>query len=411
MNEPAGLLIVGAGPAGMALLSAAHDAGTLGDLVDDGLCVVDPCPPDRVGAGRLSGYVVRSDTSGRVFTECASASMTRDDDASAALLDSCDRDGPVELTVAATLLAAAATTVMSAAAGRSGRDIFVRGRAVDVQPGPEYQTVVVETATGTEAIAARSVVLATGGSPAIPAWLQDADLSGELVHSDAVIRGQLPPRFVAARSRAPRIVVVGGSHSAFSATTTLLGLDPERLWPDAAITVMHRSPVRVTYFDVESAIAEGFAFDDDDVCPLTGRIHRFGGLRTDSADLWRRVRDGVEPRVRLTQLGPGDAGLANVVKSADLVVAATGYASSAAALLPGWSAPPRFDGHGRLVDDGDAIVPGIYGMGLGAGRRRDDSTGGEPSFKGAIDGVWFYQHVVAPAVLTQLTDRDRLVGV
>jgi hypothetical protein len=61
-----------------------------------------------------------------------------------------------------------------------------------------------------------------------------------------------------------------------------------------------------------------------------------------------------------------------------------------------------WDGDGRLVIDG-RVSPRVFGMGLGTARPRSERTGGEPAFTGSIDGVWFYQRVVAPQLLDLLT--------
>ncbi len=77
------------------------------------------------------------------------------------------------------------------------------------------------------------------------------------------------------------MLVVGGSHSAFAVTGRLLRSRVP--WGSGAIVVAHRSPVRVTYPDVESAWAQGVSVTPADVCAATGVVNRFGGLRADAA--------------------------------------------------------------------------------------------------------------------------------
>src|SRR5580692_521080 len=94
--------LVGGGPAGCALLMAAARAGTLDALLDDRLVVIDAGPAGKSGAGRLGGYLVRSDTRARVFAECAAPMLTGD--TPDGLIARCDHDEPVPLRVAAGLL-------------------------------------------------------------------------------------------------------------------------------------------------------------------------------------------------------------------------------------------------------------------------------------------------------------------
>jgi hypothetical protein len=120
---------------------------------------------------------------------------------------------------------------------------------------------------------------------------------GRLVlHSEQMLR-RSGYRLALARLTAtalPRVTIVGGSHSAFAVAGLLLRAPPR--WEFSAITVAHRSPVRVTYSDAVAVRADGVPVDPDQICAATGVVHRFGGLSADAASLYRRVRDGVEPR-------------------------------------------------------------------------------------------------------------------
>ncbi len=220
------LLVAGLGPAGTALLSAAREAGELDGWLDRGLVVVDP---DGDGSGQLGCYAVRSDTTGRVIAEVGRAALHTPTADEATLLARCDDDEPLPLRVAARLLAMAARPTLSAVA-----EALVVGAVTSVTPGPAGATVTIATAGGPRSVVARNVVIACGGRAWIPAEL--ARLGGAVVHSDSVIR-----RHVAARGH---VLVVGGSHSAFSAARVLLeGGQVDR------VTIAHRSPIRVTYAD------------------------------------------------------------------------------------------------------------------------------------------------------------------
>ena len=370
-----GLLVVGLGPAGTALLNAARAAGALDGWLARGLLVVDPAGD---GSGRLGQYAVRSDTTGRVFAEVSRDALRAPTTAEAALLARCDGDEPVPLSVAAELLVAAARPTLSAIATAR-----VAGVVTALRPAPHGTEVTIATHGGPRSVLARQVVIASGGRADVPAEV--SRLRADVVHSDAVIRRRIEGR--------GHVVIVGGSHSAFSAARVLLEQGHVE-----TVTIHHRAPVRVTYSDAAAAAADGCRFGPQDVCPATGRVFRFGGLRTDSAELYRAIRDGAETRVRLTRQ-PVDAERA---RSADLVVAATGYTQRVGSLLPPGTGGCAFDRDGALRVQG-RVVTGIFGLGLGAGRRRDAATGGEPSFTASIDGVWFYRNVVAPPLLERLS--------
>ncbi len=113
--------------------------------------------------------------------------------------------------------------------------------------------------------------------------------------------------------------------------------------------------------------------------------------------MFRAIRDGAETRVELTTTP-----VTQLVASADLVVAATGYAERVGSLLPPGGGTCTFDTDAALSQGGRQVA-GVFGLGLGSGRRRDAATGGEPSFTSTIDGVWFYRNVAAPALLERIS--------
>jgi len=132
-----------------------------------------------------------------------------------------------------------------------------------------------------------------------------------------------------------RVVIVGGSHSAFSVAWVCLnkvvlhpptkgplatkeksnvsGKDkeggaegdvqgpPPQVWQSNSISLLHRSAIQVFFSTRKEATEEQYT-DIGVVNKTTGQIHPFGGLRGDAKELWRSVRRSKEPRVRLQQL-------------------------------------------------------------------------------------------------------------
>ncbi len=198
------------------------------------------------------------------------------------------------------------------------------------------------------------------------------------------------------RSSRPRVTVVGGSHSAFSVAWRLL-----RAHDGVEVTVLHRGPLRVCYASERAAREDRFdAFAEDDVCPATGRVHRLGGLRGDGRALWRRAREGHEPRLQLAQSGaaPDDA---------ELVVAATGYR---ARTVPVFDANGRrlalraerggaaADGSCRLAHaSGEGLAP-LFVIGMASGYLPSEAGDGERSFRGSTNGAWLYRHATGARV-------------
>ncbi|MFL6099787.1 MAG: SidA/IucD/PvdA family monooxygenase [Actinomycetales bacterium] len=403
------VVVVGGGPAMLGLLTAASRE-QLDELAREGLVIVDAASRERFGAGQLGRYRVRSDTRGRVFTEyCEWLEGGFDDDLDAEtrrLMRRCSTDEPVPLTVAGRLLRQAGQRLVEALSKRPRVTILDRTELVSMAPDPDGVELSLRGNGGVRRLRASTVVLGIGGAPRFPSDVRP-DLAVD-VHSDSVLRD---PGLRALLSRLdpqrPRVAVVGGSHSAFAVAGRLLRTDLP--WTDGSIRILHRSPILMTYSDVEAARADGQSVAADDICPATGLVHRFGGLRTDAAALYRRVRSGAEPRVRLVPMSGRPADELGPPDGREQRVWATGYDSPVRSLLSvdnhrAASTPTAasWDGDGRLVVDG-RVSPRVLGMGLGTARPRTERTGGEPAFTGSIDGVWFYQRVVAPQLLELLT--------
>ena len=321
-------VLVGGGPAAAGLLAAAARTDALDALLDDGLTVISAGSPEQFGSGRLGGYLVRSDTRAAVFAETVAPLIGRGR-AAAGLLEGLGRDEPVPLAVAAGVLAEAGRHLLGRLQAHPGAIVRTTTQVAAVGIGPDSVTV---RTVGQPPLRASRVIFAVGGRPRLP----PGRLAGRrlLLHSDQVLRPDGYRRVLARlTSVPPRVTIIGGSHSAFAVAGLLLRA-PVR-WSPRAITVAHRSPVRVTYPDRAAAWADGVRAEADQVCPATGVVHRFGGLRADAADLYRRVRDGGERRVHLVPVPDTAQWPAAWAGDADVVVAATGYESAAFGLLGG----------------------------------------------------------------------------
>lgn len=92
-----------------------------------------------------------------------------------------------------------------------------------------------------------------------------------------------------------KIVIIGGSHSAFSAAWVCLN-KLTVFSTQFQIYIIHRTPVKVFYGTKREA--ERDKYYDYDAPNKCGQIHPFGGLRGDAKDLYRSVKRGEETRIR-----------------------------------------------------------------------------------------------------------------
>ena len=439
-NPVASLLIVGGGPAGTALLTAASKRGRLPDLAASGLVIAERA--DVLGQGQLGRYAITSDSTAETFL---SAVKDNPHPEIAALVDHPAGRAVghyvgalgVPLVEAGPFLRATGERLHSLVAqyGGSvltGHDVLGTKRT----GGGLWSSRLRRRSDGQEFDRlSRNVVIATGGHQPLDRLAAQrvggVSLVGEfgdkLLQSDEALALGGPQRIVDLLStkRNPKIVVIGGSTSAIATIVLLLKTHSLPLGA-GAITLLHRRPLRPFYPTPEAARAEGFTdFGPDDICPVSGFVYRLAGFRLEARDLvLRQLRvDGRTPDPRLTVhhvQGDDDAAARGYLDDAHLVIAALGYRPRALAVrdekgrsidLAAQHGRAMVDRHCRIVNaDGDAI-PGLYGIGLAAGFVPWGKLGGEASFSGQANGLWQWQNDVGAMIVDQvLGDAARAVA-
>lgn len=419
MVGDAALAVCGLGPAGSGLLVAAAREGRLDWLLDRGVVALDPRDAGGLSGG-LGRYQITANSLGKVFLECLDgpagdtllAGLGCSPEA-AALRAYAETYPP--LPVIGPFVAKVAERVARTLAAHPACRLLtgVTVDALDVRPDG---ITVRDSARSRHRV--RSAVLTLGGREftdtregllraAARAGLVGRVLAGNTVISDlAAVAGE------------PEVTVIGGSHSGWAVAARLVTAAGSR------VTLVQRRPPPIYYPSAAAAEADRYGFHPvQDVCPLSGRVHRFGGLRGPARQLALRAARGGHDRLRLvTAAGPWTpARLAERgVLPARVVVACLGYGPQLPALTRDGgplrlrtdrgALDTRTDGVTR--DSGGDAVPGLFAFGLGAGLRPSPEVGGEPSYQGRLDGVWIYQHDaggrVLRAVLDHLEAVDRL---
>lgn len=439
LETECGCVVGGAGIAGMGFLFNALKSGTLAELASDGLIVVDAS--DKPGTGTLGDYRITANSVGDVFIDCLRNPALR------------EVFEPLEYSPAYWRIRGQAQSappltdvgVLMAEASRLVLEHIVRHYRVKVWHSTTITEVIcdgdefcvrVETEGCPRTIRCHALVLNLGGRqdpqhlidnlaaqqlPLSPAAnIQSAD---RLLRMNAV---QLREVFATALACDGRISVVGGSHSAFSTLENLA--DALEFAGLRELTLIHRSPIRLFYENAEQAAAAGYNYDPlRDVCPVSGRINRSGGLRYRALDIGREAlksgrigKTGVLVRMLQTEGGkPGDFELARAaLAESSVVVQCTGYQPRLPVLSHGDGRPIVLleskggldsDACGCPIDRSGRRLHGLHLFGLGAGLGVDPLLGSEPSFDGRIYGVWQFHHdasrVVIDAVLARLASR------
>ncbi|MGW2842954.1 FAD-dependent oxidoreductase [Streptomyces sp. NPDC001493] len=413
-----GFVFCGGGPAALGPIVTASRSGRLDALLDRGIALVEPGP---IGPGGLAHYRISANSLGGPFMECLDGleagtplAALRDLPVTRRLRALADEHPP--LSVVAPFLARLGEVVAGLLEAHP-RCAVVRQKVTGIDLCEDG--VRVSTDDGRELTAQRTVI-ATGGRPR--ADFAKAEIVPGLSlapHQDRVRHSE---SFVDTRKddtgASGKVVVVGGSHSAWSVVHLLLPAADE-------ITVIHRTGLRLFYDSADRAGADGYVFDPVlDVCPMNGRVNRYGGLRGRAHELARAALrlPGSDPLpVRLVQVDTPAArdAAAQALAEADTIVMANGFEADLPPIhyadgMPFTAATGPtgtvVNDRGHLVDARGTAYPQLVAYGLGAGLAPSQEVGGEPSYTRRADGVWLYQHDIGEVVLDDLLNQVTTEG-
>ncbi len=300
-----GYAVAGFGPAGCGFLLHAIKTNAIEQLVDDGLIVIDRA--STPGPGKVGDYQLTGNSLSRAFLDCV------DDPALSWLFDDLCRTHPSikrlralefqapPLDIVGDFLTAVAKRTMEHLVKEHGVPVLLETEIDLMQhhvSGGYTLTLRNRQTEKTFTISAKNVIAALGGQQARKVVEATEILPGvvlgqstdHLMVSDAFL--MMPDEAVRAAipmsEGSADIVVVGGSHSAISTIDRLTqALAPVGL---KRLTMLHASPLRLYYDTAAEAKADNYPFlDPDDICPMTGRVNRFGGLRYRSLDVAKSI--------------------------------------------------------------------------------------------------------------------------
>jgi len=434
-------LIFGAGPGGTGPLVWAAQIGALKSWLSAGVMVVDR--GDAIG-GAIGDYIINSDTLGGVYLEFLGSRSAREvfeplvDDPTTRELERMRHEYP-PLSAVGRYFERFGTALAQFLADSDGAEFVPRTsvRTLSYRPDGTLTAEIAEASGNTTNVTAKSVIMALGGRhdwvpPRNREILPGVSLADcpvdKVMPSGLLFTAEGRQRAAALIGAAPsrRVVILGGSHSAFSAAVVMTAQMPEVTFGPGDIRILLRREPPVFYENREAAETDGYPVSSADICPRTLRVNRLGGLRSDGRDLWRRLkrRQGTEPedRVVLTALHESvlpPAILRQYLDDAALIVTAFGYR---ARTVPVFDADGRrialsadrggsaVDPDARVFDAGGKPLANLFGIGLGTNYRPLASMGGEASFTGQLNSLWLYQNDVGRVVYQGIGPSIRQSG-
>ncbi len=411
-------VIIGGGPGGLGPLLWAAQHGQLEQWLKQGVILVEQS--ERLG-GRLGQYGINADSLGGTCLEFLDSThlpeplrALREDPLTLDMQRYRDDFPPLPLVDRYVARIGRAFASIFAAEPASTLHLGTTARSIRQRDDGTLGVRVRHNDGSVETLVTRSVVLAPGGRQ----FWHEQELAPGLRLSDCRPRHVLPSNTlltqaglakaneIISEAHARRIVLVGGSHSAYAAAWALLELPATRRLDDGQLVILQRRPPRIYYRDAAEATADNYPFTPGDICPRTQRVNRMGGLRGHGRDIWRRIYRpaDVRPETRVAVLNiqkySADA-LRAELEQAALVVPCLGYRL---ATLPIYSPTGRrlileADRNGDAVGDDCRVLladggklPNVFGIGLGTGFRPTASMGCEPNFQGQANSLWLYHN-------------------
>ncbi len=434
-----GYAVAGFGPAGCGFLLHAIKSNAIESLVDQGLVIIDRS--STPGPGKVGDYQLTGNSLSRAFLDCV------DDPALAWLFDDLLESEPSikqlraleyeapPLDIVGRFLRMMAKTTIDYLVEEHDVPVLLETDIDRLQRRAEGHYVLnlrCRRSGKALAISARNVISALGGrqsmkvveetevAPGIALGTSTDHLMVSdtfLMMTDEEIRSAIPIR----NGEAADIVVVGGSHSAISTVDRLCqALAPAGL---KRLTMLHASPLRLYYASAEEARADNYPFlDPEDICAMSGRVNRFGGLRYRSLDVAKSIlKTGGMPEhdveihwmpLKLTD----QATITTTLRQAPAVIACMGYQANLPPLIDdlggdiplcNWPRGVEVDESGRVMTVCQGPLQGLYAIGIGSTLlRRSEAIGGEPSFRGVADGVWLYHNHGGRVILDTLMSHQ-----
>lgn len=431
-----GIIFCGGGPAACGpLLWAAH-TNCLERLLDKGILIIEA--RESLGGGSLGNYRVNSNSAGEVFTRRfrAGDSPIRNwlDDKSILTDELCKQETPALETVGAFLdgLGSVLERIVKAHPKcRILKRTHVRSIKLRPDGGVSISAAREENSSSLEHFLSRTAVIAMGGAPRNDYLGLDvqgigiAEFHEKVLHAGSVLDARDTSTLFRLRSlpKDAHIVIIGGSHSAWSVAWILTSTSSIFADLNFKITLAHRSAIRLLYKSQKEALVDGYQFDRDiDVCSRSGSVNRFGGLMGNAHPLARAsigIKDLPSPALvtlhPLSSAEPAHSVLKtrHLLEQADLIVVATGFEQKLPVLFDeeGSFLHLRRDKTGLVINEfgqvtrnDGRLVTELVSYGLGSGFSTSPVIGGERSFQGRIDSVWLYQNDIGAAILRGLLD-------
>lgn len=430
--------ICGAGPAGMGLVICAYQNGLFNKMLDKGIVLIDE--KSILGIGSLGDYHITANSLGKVFLEFLE--RVRNDPNFSNLmnhpyvkkLDQQREDAPALSSVAKYLGLLSENLIHKMKANQNCRILSSTNiHYIQQHESGLYEInikVKEKNSSHTGKIYARNVILNLGGKQNPDDYLYRRlwsnfnllSYKNKVIPSGTILKLSYAEFHNTVLPGFSRIMIVGGSHSAFSVALRLF--EEAKINPEIKreIHILHRNDIKLFFNDKSEATKANYSLDEEkDICPLSKKVNRFSGLRYNAFNFAVELLKSGHIKnetceIKLVPITVNSSSqknkfLESLFENANLIIPCFGYQANLVPLYNnlGFLIPIKqetdglsVNNKGQIYTKNNYLIPNMYSYGLGSGLRRSERVGGEPSFQGRLDGVWLYQNDVGRIILEQI---------
>ena len=202
------------------------------------------------------------------------------------------------------------------------------------------------------------------------------------------------------------VVITSASHSGFSCVWRLLedALFTEFTQGRDIVVLQRQSIVKLR---CTPAFADDHQLDwneENDLCRRTGLVYASAGLRKDAKFLYLKIRDGEEPRVRILHI-ERLTDQSELLDQAALIIQCAGFIAKMPEIeIDGKTIRVKNNSKYGEVSDADSgeVIPGLFACGLGMHILPENEFHGEKSFNGSLNGLQSYPLAITPGIIEQM---------
>lgn len=423
-------IIIGGGPAGTGLLLKSIKDGLNNSFIKGRIALIEKT--DFLIKGNITNYQINSDTLSDVFLEC----LQGDTNSILELIELKSEIGHIQSFTGKSIPLPKLDNyyiklgkLLKDKLEKTGKcDFYMNTHAEKIiqKDQGEFE---VSISNQNKTITAKHIVIASGGIPKsinqenflFPNLILYEQFKNKMILSDMLLKTGIPDNLKTQLQRNSNVVILGGNHSAFSAAHFLLNSESKDFFAENSIKIYCKTKPKLYYNSSEEAIDEGYTeFTQNDICPVTNKLFRLAGLRMDGRALYIQMlglgNSELEKRVSLNILNDNNLDFEKDLKQASIIIVAIGYAFNMLPVENCLGEKIEFKGeldnhwvneNSELLDSNKKKIPNLYAMGLGTGFIPKDELGGEPSFEGQTNGIWYYQNALAKRIIDNIEKSPR----